>query len=231
MIMSVKDNLLEIQSRIAESAVKSGRRPEDILLLAVTKTVPADRIMEAYDLGLKTYGENRVQEYTAKVDVLPKDVDWHIIGRLQRNKIKYIAGKVALVHSLCAENVAEEMQRICTLRDTSMDCLVEVNVTGEESKDGVSPDRLEDFLSRISQFDRIRIKGLMTIGRFSPDPEDARAAFAELREWFEKLSKYRNDRFEMKYLSMGMSGDFQVAIEEGSNIVRVGSAIFGDRIY
>lgn len=231
MIMSVKDNLLEIQSRLAESAVKSGRRPEDILLLAVTKTVPADRIMEAYDLGLKAYGENRVQEYTAKVDVLPKDVDWHIIGRLQRNKIKYIAGKVALVHSLCAENVAEEMQRICTLRDTSMDCLVEVNVTGEESKDGVSLDRLEDFLSRISQFDRIRIKGLMTIGRFSPDPEDARAAFAELREWFEKLSKYRNDRFEMKYLSMGMSGDFQVAIEEGSNIVRVGSAIFGDRIY
>lgn len=229
--MSIKENILEIQNRIADSAKIAGRDPSEIMLLAVTKTVPAERIAEAYDLGLKAYGENRVQEYTAKVDLLPQDAEWHIIGRLQRNKIKYIAGKVALVHSLCAENVAEEMQRICALRDTSMDCLVEVNVTGEESKDGVSPDRLEAFLETVSQMDRIKVKGLMTIGRFSPDPEDARAAFRELREWFEKLKKYENDRMEMKYLSMGMSGDYQVAIEEGSNIVRVGSAIFGDRIY
>lgn len=222
---------MSVQEKIAESAKKAGRSPEEILLLAVTKTVPAERILEAYEAGVKTYGENRVQEYTAKVELLPEDAQWHIIGRLQRNKIKYIAGKVALVHSLCAENVAEEMQRICTARDTAMDCLIEVNVTGEESKDGVSPEKLEGFLETVARYDHIHVKGLMTIGRYSPDPEDARSAFAELRELFEKYSAVKNDRFEMKYLSMGMSGDYQVAIEEGSNIVRVGSAIFGDRIY
>lgn len=227
----IKNNLLEIQDKIATAAKKAGRSPEDILLLCVTKTVPADRIMQAYNCGYKAFGENRVQEYLSKVDVLPEDAQWHIIGRLQRNKIKYIAGKVTLVHSLCAENVAEEMQRICTLRDTGMDCLVEVNVTGEESKDGVEPEKLEAFLETVSNFDRIRIKGLMTIGRYSPNPEDARNVFCELREIFEKWSMVKNDHFEMKYLSMGMSGDYQVAIEEGSNIVRVGSAIFGDRIY
>ncbi len=229
--MSIKENIAYIQDKIAESARKAGRSPEEILLLAVTKTVPAERIKEAYDNGLKACGENRVQEYMAKVDVLPQDIDWHIIGRLQRNKVKYIAGKVDLIHSLCAENVADEIQRISENRDCITDCLIEVNVTGEESKDGVSPNELDRFIDYVSRLDRIRVKGLMTIGRFSPDPEDARAAFAELREIYDRLSSTKTDRFMMDYLSMGMSGDYQVAIEEGSNIVRVGSAIFGERLY
>jgi len=229
--MSIKDNILYIQDRIAESAKIAGRDPKDILLLAVTKTVPAERIREAYDFGLKAYGENRVQEYMAKVDLLPADVDWHIIGRLQRNKVKYIAGKVSMIHSLCSEGVADEIQRISQNRECVTDCLIEVNVTGEESKDGVSPEALDAFIEYVDKHDRIRVRGLMTIGRFSPDPEDARAAFAELRTIYDRLSSIKTDRFKMDYLSMGMSGDYQVAIEEGSNIVRVGSAIFGERIY
>ena len=199
--------------------------------MSVTKTVDAERIRALYDMGYKAFGENRVQEYRDKKDILPDDCEWHIIGRLQKNKLKYIAGNVSLIHSLSSLSVAQEAQRLLSVKNLFQDFLIEVNVTGEESKDGVSPGELPEFVQNLEVLDRIRIKGLMTICRMSEDPENARPCFAELKSIYDSMSSYASDNFEMKYLSMGMSGDYWVAIEEGANIVRIGSAIFGERVY
>ncbi len=228
--MSIRENVERVERTIVESAQKSGRTREDIKLLGVTKTVSAERIKEYYDLGYRAFGENRIQEYRDKRALLPDDAEWHIIGRLQKNKLKYIVGNVFLVHSLCSEDVAREAQRLLEIKDSTQDFLIEVNVTGELSKDGVSPKNLHDFIEKISIFDRIKIKGLMTIGRLSENPEDARACFKELKDIYDRLSSEKLSGVEMKYLSMGMSGDYRIAIEEGANIIRVGSAIFGERV-
>ena len=228
--MSISENIREIRSRIAAAAIKSGRKEEDILLLAVSKTVEAERIRLAMQAGLTTLGENRVQEMMGKYELLP-DAKWHLIGTLQKNKVKYIIDKTELVHSLCTMSVANEMQRLCEKQDTYIDVLVEVNVTGEESKSGVSEAELAAFLKDIAELDRVRVKGLMTIAMYSPLPEETRPCFKRLKQIFDELSHIKRDNFEMKYLSMGMSGDYEVAIEEGANIVRIGSAIFGERNY
>ncbi len=227
--MSIAENIERIRAEIGEAAVRTGRRPESVLLLGVTKTVPAERIAEAYACGLKTYGENHVQEYVAKKDELPQDAVWHIIGRLQSNKVKYVAGRVELVHSLCTMSTAAEMQKVCLKRDSVQDCLIEVNVTGEESKDGVPAAEVREFLKEISGFDRVKVRGLMTIGRLSPDPEVARDCFRRAKALFEELKDENAGPYEMKWLSMGMSADYKIAVEEGADIVRVGSAIFGRR--
>ncbi len=229
--MSIKQNIEEIQSRIAAAAERSGRMGEDILLLAVSKTVDLERIRQAVDAGLASLGENRVQEMMSKYDEIDRNVDWHLIGTLQKNKVKYIINKVKLVHSLCSMSVAQEMQRLCEKHDTHMDVLVEVNVTGEESKSGVAIAGARQFIDDIASFDRVHVRGLMTIAMYSPDPEECRPCFRELKSFFEELKACERDNLHMEYLSMGMSGDYEVAIEEGANIVRVGSAIFGERIY
>lgn len=229
--MSIKENIADIEEKIAAAAKRAGRDPKEITLLAVTKTVDLPRIREAVDAGLCELGENRVQEFMSKCDDIERNVNWHIIGTLQKNKIKYIINKVKLVHSLCSVSVAEEMQRLCEKNNTHIDVLIEVNVTGEESKSGIPILEIRAFINSISKLDRVHVKGLMTIARYSPDPEDARPCFKELKGLFEELKDRKEENFEMKYLSMGMSGDYEVAIEEGANIVRVGSAIFGERVY
>lgn len=227
--MSVKENLKIVVDNINESAVKSGRKPEDIELLSVTKTVSNERILEAYEAGFKKYGENRVQELVKKIEDLPKDITWDLIGRLQKNKVKYIINKTRLVHSLCSLDLAREINRLSEKQNVITDCLVEVNIGHEDSKAGIDEKNLTEFLDQISSFEFLKIKGLMTIAPAVENPEDIRGLFAEMRNLFDKTPK--TEQVEMKYLSMGMSHDYRVAIEEGSNIVRVGSAIFGERIY
>ena len=229
--MSIAKNIEEIKSRIDAAAKRSGRSGEDVLLLAVTKTVDLVRIREAVDAGLSELGENRVQEMMSKYDEIGKKVDWHLIGTLQKNKVKYIINKVKLVHSLCTMSVAQEMQRLCERDDTTIDVLVEVNVTGEESKSGVPIAEAKDFIDALAPFDRINVRGLMTIAEYSPNAEDSRPCFKRLKQFFDELKACERANLHMQYLSMGMSGDFEVAVEEGANIVRVGSAIFGERVY
>lgn len=224
--MGIIENVNEICFNMANSAKKAGRDPKDVELLAVTKTIPADVISELLAAGVAKVGENRVQELVEKYDVLGNKFEWHLIGRLQSNKIKYILNKVKLVHSLSTLSAAKELERLCEVHGTDMDCLIQVSVTGEESKSGVPKDELGRFIEDISGFSHVKIKGLMTMPMLAEDPEEARPCFAELREIFEGLKSDKRDNFEMKYISMGMSGDYQVAIEEGANIVRVGSAIF-----
>ena len=229
--MSIAKNIEEIKERIDAAAKRSGRSGGDVLLLAVTKTVDLERIREAVDAGLTELGENRVQEMMSKYDEIGKKVDWHLIGTLQKNKVKYIINKVKLVHSLCTMSVAQEMQRLCERDDATIDVLVEVNVTGEESKSGVPIAEAKDFIDALAPFDRINVRGLMTIAEYSPNAEDSRHCFKRLKQFFDEMKDCERANLHMQYLSMGMSGDFEVAVEEGANIVRVGSAIFGERIY
>ncbi len=229
--MSIAENIAAVRQRIDDSARRAGRTGEDITLLAVSKTVDVERMQEAVAAGLTMFGENRVQEIVKKIEFFEQNVSWDLIGQLQKNKIKYIIDKTRLVHSLCSVSVAQEMQRLCEQRDTAIDCLLQVNVSREESKSGIYEDEVEPFLETVEPLSRVRILGMMTIAPIVDKPEDARPYFAALKKLFDRYSKIKTDHFEMKYLSMGMSGDFEAAIEEGANIVRVGSAIFGSRNY
>lgn len=227
--MSVAENLQEIRTRIAQSAEKSGRTPEEIRLVAVSKTVDLSRIGEALEAGIEDLGENRVQEMTEKMPELPKNVRWHMIGRLQKNKVKYIINRVELIHSLCSLDVAREIQRLSVREGVLTDCLVQVNIGMEQSKAGIEETQLDAFLREIAPLDHIRICGLMAIAPKVDEPEQARPYFARMKQLFDGLKE--GERLTKRWLSMGMSGDYQVAIEEGANLVRIGSSIFGQRDY
>lgn len=225
----IKDNLEAVRQRIAASARRVGRDPGQVTLVAVTKTHPPQMIEEAVAAGALDLGENRVQELMSKIDLLPKNVRWHLIGQLQKNKVKYIIDKVELVHSLCSLSVAAEMQRLCEKRDTSIDCLIELNLAGEASKSGLLAGEIPAFLEAIAPYDRVHVRGLMTVAPIARDPEEVRPVFAAMRGWFTRLAEQQRGNLRMEVLSMGMSGDYTVAVEEGATMVRVGSAIFGSR--
>ena len=227
--MSIRENIQEILAEIENSAQKAGRRAENVQLLAVSKTVEAQRIQQAMDAGLTAFGENRVQEWKEKYEILPKNISWHIIGRLQKNKIKYIINKIELLHSLCTLEAAQEIERLSAREGVRTNCLVQVNIGREESKAGVEQEELERFLEQLQGVSHIKVQGLMAIAPFAENPEDVRCYFAKMRELYEKMPNEGN--LERKFLSMGMSGDYKIAIEEGANIVRVGSSIFGARDY
>lgn len=229
--MQIKENLEALYENMEIAAAKAGRSRQEIELVVVTKTVEAERIQEIVDLGVTDLGENRVQEFLSKVDVIRGDVRWHIIGRLQKNKVKYIIERTKLVHSLCDLGVAQEMQRLCEKRGAAMDCLIELNVAGEESKAGLAPGELAEFLDKVAPLNRVHIKGLMTVAPIAQNPEDVRGYFASMKKLFDHLAAQKRPGFEMRYLSMGMTGDYKVAIEEGANMIRVGSALFGKRNY
>ena len=227
--MGIRENIQQIQAEIENSAKKAGRRAEDVQLLAVSKTVESERILQAMDAGLTAFGENRVQEWKEKYEILPKNISWHIIGRLQKNKIKYIINKIELLHSLCTLEAAQEIERLSAREGVQINCLVQVNIGREESKAGVEQEELERFLEQLQGFSHIKVQGLMAIAPFAENPEDVRRYFAKMRELYEKMPSEGN--LERKFLSMGMSGDYKIAVEEGANIVRVGSKIFGARDY
>ena len=229
--MSIKSNIEYIEKLKDEAARRSGRTGEDVLLVAVTKLHTPDEINEAIDAGITDIGENKVQEIMNKYEAV-KPVRWHLIGHLQTNKVKYIIDKVSLIHSVDSLHLAKEIDKRAGNAGRTMDILVQVNPEGEETKFGTSMEDAVKLVGDIaSECPNVRIKGLMCIAPLVEDPEEVRPVFAEVKKLFDRIAEEPPERAEMKYLSMGMSGDFEVAIEEGANIVRVGTAIFGYRNY
>ncbi len=226
----IADNLAVVKERMAEAARKSGREPNAVRLVAVTKTVPVERIAEAGAIGGCVFGENKVQEARDKIETLgTESYQWHFIGHLQRNKVKYIPGLFELIHSVDNSELAEEIHRHSMEHDLVTPVLIQVNVSGETSKSGVVPDDLEELLDMVVSLNGISVRGLMTIPPFDPDPEKSRKHFAALRRLRDRMQSVNIENISMDELSMGMSNDFEVAIEEGATWVRVGTAIFGGR--
>jgi len=224
--MDLRKNIEDVQKRMARAALRSGRRPEDITLVAVSKTVDAETVKEASLLGLTDFGENRPQALKEKMELLPH-LKWHLIGRLQTNKVKDVAARACLIHSLDRWNLAEEINRRGQRLGQKIPVLLEVNVAGEQEKAGIKPLDVEPFLDAIPQLNYIQLRGLMTMAPMVDDPEEARPVFRELYEIRRKCIHKRYENVDLLHLSMGMSQDYEVAIEEGATIVRVGTAIFG----
>ncbi len=231
MFMSlIADNLATVKERMAEAARKAGRDPQEVRLVAVSKTVPVERIAEAGEIGGCVFGENKVQEAQDKIKTLGMEsYHWHFIGHLQRNKVKYIPGLFELIHSVDNSELAEEIHRHSMKHELVTPVLIRVNVSGETSKSGVAPDDLEELLEMVVSLNGISVRGLMTIPPFDPDPEKSRKHFAALRRLRDRMQSVDIENVSMDELSMGMSNDFEVAIEEGATWVRVGTAIFGAR--
>lgn len=229
--LEIKENLDNIYSRIRIAAEKSGRKAEDIKLIAVTKTVDVDRIKNVYDYGILDMGENRVQELLEKYDKLDQSCKWHLIGHLQTNKVKYIIDKVEMIHSVDSLELVREIDTRAKKLDRKMDILLQVNVSGEESKFGINPNDVHEYVKIISGYSNISLKGMMTIAPYTQDAEDIRPIFKKLYNIYIDIKNEKLDNVTMDYLSMGMSNDFEVAIEEGANIVRIGTGIFGKRDY
>ncbi|MCF8010609.1 MAG: YggS family pyridoxal phosphate-dependent enzyme [Clostridiales bacterium] len=224
----LRNNLLEVHERIKKAAERSGRSSSEIQLIAVSKTIKTSRIEQLVNLGIENLGENKVQELAEKIPCLHGDINWHMIGHLQSNKVKYIVDKVTLIHSLDRLSLAEEIQKKAEQKNVYVPVLIQVNASGENSKFGIEPGEVENFILEVAGMDRIKIKGLMNIAPFVDNPEEVRPVFRRMRELFNRVdNKYSG--VSMEYLSMGMTGDFEVAIEEGANMVRIGSAIFGSR--
>ncbi len=224
----LKRNLQIIKKDIKEAMILSGRS-DDVLLVGVTKTFPVDKIYDGMELGIFDVGENKAQEFTEKYAIIKDRVNWHFIGHLQKNKVKYIVGKVKLIHSVDSLGLAEEISKRAEKANIIQDVLIEVNVSGEESKFGVRSNNIEDLLTSISQLKGIKVKGLMTMAPNVDDDLLVRSVFKELRLLKENIIDLHINNINMDYLSMGMSQDFKLAILEGANIIRVGSLIYGKR--
>ena len=225
----IKDSIDEVLSNIDKSAAIAGVDPKGITLVAVSKTKPVSQMLEAYDAGIRFFGENRVQEYLEKKDKMPGDVQWNIIGRLQTNKVKYIINNIWLLHSLDRIPLAVELQKQCEKNGCSIDALLEVNVSGEDSKSGFFMEEIKGAAEEIARLKNIRIAGLMTIAPYTNDKTYLRGIFARTKKLYDSIAEEKYDNFDFKYLSMGMSNDYCEAVLEGANMVRVGSALFGDR--
>ncbi len=223
---TIADNIAEIRNNIALARQKSPHPNQDVTLVAVTKMHSAEEIQEVLAAGQTLLGENRVQELLDKYDAVGDAATWHIIGHLQSNKVKYITEKVAMIHSLESESLANELSSRMQALGKTMDCLVQVNIADEESKFGLERDEVLPFIKRVSQLPGIHIKGLMHIAPYFEDPEDVRPIFREMYRLFEELKALELPGVDMEILSMGMSHDYQVAIEEGANMIRVGNSIF-----
>ena len=227
----IRANLVKINEQIKASAEGCGRNADDVLLVAVSKTRTPEEINIAIDAGVTDIGENKVQEIMDKYDAV-KPVKWHMIGHLQTNKVKYIIDKVSMIHSVDSYKLAVEIDKRAKSHGITMDILIQVNSAQEESKFGISTDETEKLIKDILEnCENIRIRGLMCIAPFAEDPEEIKVYFEEVRKQYDQFGKIEHERLDFKYLSMGMSHDFPVAIEAGSNLVRVGSAIFGARNY
>ena len=229
--MTVAERVAAVRARIAEAAARAGRSPDEVTLVAVSKSVPVAAMREAYAAGIRDFGENRAQEARDKFAAFGPDVRWHFVGRLQTNKVKYIARHCHLLHSLDRLALAQEVDRRATRCGRVLPCLLEVNVAGEATKAGVPPERVIPLLQQLAGLPGLRVVGLMTVAPRAADPEQVRPVFRRLRE----LARQAAERcqglpgIELRHLSMGMTDDFEVAVEEGATIVRIGRAIFGER--
>lgn len=227
----LKENLAVVEQNICDACKRAGRAREEVTLIAVSKTKPVDMIQEVYDTGIRYFGENKVQELCGKIDELPGDIKWHMIGHLQRNKVKYIIDKVDLIHSVDTYRLAEEINIQAKKKNIIVPILVEVNIAGEESKFGTSEEDAILLVEEISKLENIRIKGLMTIAPYVVDSEENRAFFRKIKQLSVDITNKNIHNVSMEILSMGMTGDYAVAIEEGATMVRVGTGIFGERVY
>lgn len=227
----LKENLASVEEKIALACARAGRKREEVTLVAVSKTKPVEMLQEIYDEGIRDFGENKPQEIKDKYPQLSGDIRWHMIGHLQRNKIKYIIDKVCMIHSIDSLRLAEAVSEEAVKHGIVMPVLVEVNVAREESKYGIMPEETEAFVRQISVLPGIRLEGLMTIAPFTENAEDNRQFFRRLKKLYVDIKEKNIDNVNMCSLSMGMTGDYEVAIEEGATMVRVGTGIFGERFY
>lgn len=227
----VAENLAQVQKNINGSCNKINRDPNEVTLIAVSKTKPVEMLKEAYDAGARVFGENKVQEIVDKYDQMPSDVKWHMIGHLQRNKVKYIVDKVAMIHSVDSLRLAETIEKEAAKKAVIVPILIEVNVAQEESKFGLKPEEVLPFIEQIADFSHIRIKGLMTIAPYVDNAEENREIFRELKKLSVDIAAKNINNVTMSVLSMGMTGDYMVAVQEGATMVRVGTGIFGARNY
>ena len=228
--MMIRENLSNVMERIARAARRAGRDPEDVVLIAASKGVEVDRLKDGLSAGIKVFGESKVQEAMPKLLALGKEAEWHFIGHLQSNKVKYVVGAFTLIHSVDSIELSEEINRRAEKMGMIQNVLLEVNVSGEKGKFGVMPDNVIAITNALSGLKYISLKGFMTIPPYSDDPEDARPYFRILREIRDKARQTGIFTDDCGELSMGMSDDFETAIEEGATMVRVGTAIFGTRV-
>lgn len=227
----LKENLANVEKNIEQACKNAGRNRDEVTLIAVSKTKPVEMLQEIYDENIRDFGENKVQELCSKMEQLPSDIRWHMIGHLQRNKVKYIVGKVELIHSVDTYRLAEEINIQAKKQNVIVPILVEVNIAHEESKFGISAEDAILLVEEISKLENIRIKGLMTIAPYVENPEDNRLYFRKIKQLSVDITNKNIDNVFMEILSMGMTGDYMVAIEEGATMVRVGTGIFGERNY
>ena len=227
----LETNLAQVEANIQAACRRTGRKREDVTLIAVSKTKPVQMLKEVYNLGVRVFGENKVQELTDKYVQLPSDIRWHMIGHLQTNKVKYIIDKVELIHSVDSLRLAETIEKEAEKKNCTANILVEVNVAEEESKFGLKMSEVIPFMDEISKYSHINVRGLMTIAPFVENPEKNRPIFAALRKLSVDIRHKNVDNSNVSILSMGMTNDYEVAIEEGATMIRVGTGIFGARDY
>lgn len=227
----IADNLKQVHQNIVQACETVGRDPREVTLIAVSKTKPVEMLKEAYDAGERSFGENKVQEIMDKYDQLPEDIKWQMIGHLQRNKVKYIVDKVSMIHSVDSVRLALTIEQEAAKKNVRVPILIEVNVAEEESKYGLKMEEVIPLLEEISAYSHIQVQGLMTIAPFVEDPEENREVFRKLKKLSVDIDKKNINNITMSVLSMGMTGDYEVAIQEGATMVRVGTGIFGARNY
>lgn len=227
----IKTNLADVEAKIIEACKRAGRAREDVTLIAVSKTKPVDMLQEVYDTGIRNFGENKVQEMCDKYEVLPKDIKWHMIGHLQTNKVKYLMGKTCLIHSVDSLKLAMEIEKQAAKHGIIVNILIEVNIANEETKFGLAKEEVIALVKEVAALEHVKIQGLMTIAPYVENPEDNRLYFRQIKQLSVDINNQNIDNVSMNILSMGMSGDYMVAIEEGATMVRVGTSIFGERVY
>ena len=227
----VKENLEAVERRVAAACVRAGRSRDEVTLIAVSKTKPVELIRQVMAEGVVDFGENKVQEMCGKMEEIQEPLRWHLIGHLQRNKVKYVVDRAFLIHSVDSLRLAEEIEKEAAKRDLTCPILVEINIGDEESKTGTQKEEAVELVKQIAALPHVKVRGLMCVPPFADDPEDSRGYFRQLRALQEEIRALELPGVEMKELSMGMTGDFEVAIEEGATFVRVGTAIFGERDY
>lgn len=227
----IKENIRYVEQVIDKACEDAGRNREDVTLIAVSKTKPVEMLKEAYDTGCRDFGENKVQELVDKYEVMPKDIRWHMIGHLQRNKVKYIVDKVYLIHSVDSLRLAEEISKEAVKKNITVDILIEVNVAGEETKFGTGIEDAKQLVREAAKLPNVHIKGLMTIAPIVEKAEENKQFFQQLKKLSVDIAAENIDNVSMEVLSMGMTGDYSVAVSEGATLVRVGTGIFGERNY
>ncbi len=227
----LKDALIEVENNILDACERSGRNPEEVTLIAVSKTKPVEMLQEVYNEGIRDFGENYVQELADKIEIMPKDIRWHMIGHLQRNKVKYLVGKVACIHSVDSLRLAEVINERSIKLGVVTEIMAEVNIAGEESKFGFTRDEVFDFAEKVNTMEGVKLVGLMTSAPYVNDPEENRQYFREMKSLSVDINEKNINNINITELSMGMTNDYIVAVEEGATHVRVGTAIFGARNY